>query len=90
MIVTLYKQPHGRSEEIDISNVLPEDEAYFKRNKVRISMEEVGGQFAVYADDGTEADDGEPDELIELSQGRSCKETLSALRKLCEQRKVKP
>lgn len=85
MIVTLYKKPYGMTQEIDIKNVLPDDEAYFTRNRIGISMEYVGGMFTIYADIGRLDEDGEPIELIELSQGRSCKETLSALRKLCEE-----
>ena len=85
MIVTLYKQPDGRTQEIDIKNVRPDDEAYFSRHDIDISMEDVGGMFAVYADIGQTDEDGEPVELIELSQGRSCEETLNALRKLCEE-----
>lgn len=86
MKVTLYRQPYGHTVDLDITNVLPEDAAFFEKNNIRISMEEVGGMFAVYADDGTKTEDGEPDELIELSQGRTCEETLHALRKQCEQR----
>ena len=85
MIVTLYKRPDGRKQEIDIKKVLPDDEAYFTRNRIGISMEDVGGMFAIYADLGRMDEDGEPIELIELSQGRSCEEALSALRKLCEE-----
>jgi len=85
MIVTLYKQPDGRTQEIDVKNVLPDDEAYFNRHGIDISMEDVGGMFAIYADTGRMDEDGEPIELIELSQGRSCEEALSALRKLCEE-----
>ena len=84
-IVTLYKQPDGRTQEIDIKNILPDDEAYFTRNRIGISMEEVGGMFVIYADIGRMDEDGGPIELIELSQGRSCEDTLSALRKLCEE-----
>jgi hypothetical protein len=85
MKVTFYKKPDGRTQEIDIKNVLPEDEEYFTRNRINISMEEVGGMFAIYADIGKTNADGELIELIELSQGRSCEETLSALRELCEE-----
>lgn len=84
MIVTLYRQPYGRTQELDIKNVLPDDEAYFTRNHIDISMEDVGGMFAIYADIGQMDVDGEPIELIQMSQGRSCEETLSALRKMCE------
>jgi hypothetical protein len=85
MIVTFYRKPDGRAQRIDIKNVLPDDEAYFTQNRINISMEDVGGMFAVYADIGRRDEDGEPFELIELSQGRTCEETLSALRKLCEE-----
>lgn len=84
MIVTLYIRPYGWTQEIDIKNVLPDDEAYFTRNHIAISMEDVGGMFAVYANVGETDADGEPIELIEMSQGRSCEKTLSALRKRCE------
>lgn len=85
MIVTLYKQPHGRTEEIDIRNVYPDDAEFFKTHDIKISMEDIGGMFAIYADTGAKTEDGEPDELIELSQGRSCEESLNALRQQCEQ-----
>lgn len=85
MIVTLYKRPNGRTQKIDIKNVIPDDEAYFTRNSINISIEDVGIMFAIYADIGRMDEDGEPIELIELSKGRSCEETLSALRKLCEE-----
>lgn len=84
MEVTIYSQPHGRTQVVDIPNVLPDDAAYFQRNNISISMEEVGGTFAIYADYGKRTDDGEPDELIEISSGRSCEETLHALRLECE------
>jgi hypothetical protein len=83
MNVTIYKRPDGRSEVIDCRNVYPDDAKWFEDNHVAISMEDIGGGFAVYADTGKEVD-GEPDELIELSQGRTCEETLHALREQCE------
>ena|GEM_PF-1859648 len=86
MEVTIYKRPHGRTEVISITNVCPDDAAYFKQQRIRISIEDVGGMFAIYADTGIKNADGEPDELIEMSKGRSCEDTLSALRKLCESR----
>ncbi|MCP1404294.1 hypothetical protein [Achromobacter insolitus] len=84
MKVTFYKPPFGRTEELEITKVRPEDAEYFERNGIRISMEEVGGMFAIYADTGAKTPDGEPDELIELSRGRSCEDTLQALRAACE------
>ena len=84
MNVTVYKRPDGRSEVIDCRNVYPDDAKWFDDNQVAVSMEDIGDMIAVYADVGKEVD-GEPDELIELSQGRTCEETLHALRKQCEE-----
>lgn len=86
MIATFYKQPDGRTQEIDIKNILPDDEAFFTSHEIDISLEDIGGMFAIYADIGQTDEDGEPIELIELSRGRSCEETLSALRNLCEEK----
>lgn len=93
MEVKLFKPPHGRSVVIDIPNVHADDEKFFQENNIKISMEDVsaGGapMFAVYADLGvSHGYDGDGDdniELIELSEGRSCEETLSALRVQCEE-----
>lgn len=95
MEVKLFKPPHGHSVVIDVQNVRAEDEKFFQENNIKISMEDVsaGGapMFAVYADLGIsyeyDDDGGDGDdtiELLELSQGRSCEETLSALRVQCE------
>jgi hypothetical protein len=84
MQVTIYKRPDGRQEVIDCTHIHDEDAAWFKANNVHISMEDIGGQFAVYADMGKVDEDGEPDELIELSGNRDCFETMTALRKQCE------
>ena len=86
MNVTLYKRPDGRSEVIDVRNVLPEDEQWFADHNVKISMEDIGDTIVVYADTGKVVD-GEPDEFIEIANGRTCEETLSALRKQCEEDK---
>lgn len=83
MQVTIYKRPHGHAEVIDCRKVRPEDEAFFQQHRVRISMEDIGGMFAVYADIGHTLEDGEPDELIEILGTRSCEDTLAALRQQC-------
>ncbi len=85
MNVTIYKRPDGRAEVIDCRHVHPEDEQFFQQHGVRISMEDIGGQFAIYADIGRVTEDGEPDELIELSGTRRCEDTLAALRAQCEE-----
>lgn len=83
--VTVYKRPDGRTETIDCPNVYPDDAQFFRDNNIHVSMEDIGDQFAVYADTGRVDSDGEPDELIELSGRRSCEETLAALCSQCKQ-----
>ena len=85
MNVTLYKPPHGRKEVIDVRNVYPDDEAWFAEHKAAISMEEIGGMFAIYAHVGGFDEDGEPVEAIEISRHRSCEDTLASLRQQCEE-----
>ena len=84
MKATTYFPPNGRSELIDLKNIRPEDEAYFTERGIEISLEQLNGEMVVYADLG-ENEDGDPEELIEFSYGRNCQDTLSALRRLCEE-----
>ena len=81
--VTIFVKPDARKHAVTVTNILPEDAAWFRSKGALVSMEDLGGEMAIYADIGL-AVDGEPEEAIELSCGRSCKETFSALRKQCE------
>ncbi len=85
---TVFLRPNGRQEVIELTNVYPEDEAWFKENNIGISMEEdsVGGQV-VYGDYGV-VEDGEPVEMIVFSKGRSCQDTLKELRQRIEAAKA--
>lgn len=85
MKVTFYKQPHGRTEVIDVKHINREDAEWFEKHGAAISMEDIGGMFAIYADIGITDPEGEPNEAIELSHGRSCEETMAALRIQCEE-----
>ena len=85
MQVTFYKPPHCDKVVMDITHVHPEDEKFFIENGISISMEELAGDFVVYADTGYENEDGDPEEFIEIAQGRSCPEVLKALRISCEE-----
>lgn len=85
MKVTFYKAPNGVQEVIDITKVYPEDEKFFIENGVVVSMEELAGDFVVYANTGIENEDGDPEEFIEIAQGRSCEDVLKALRVSCEE-----
>lgn len=81
---TLYKKPNGTTQEITVRNIYPEDEAWFKANGAIISMEDHAGNFVVYADVGLTHSEGDPYEAIEFSSGRSCEDTMQALRAQCE------
>ena len=85
MQVTFYKRPHGRTEEINMTKIRPEDEAWFKSVGAKLSMEDIGGGYACYADVGVKDEDGEPLEAIEIATGgQSCEDTMQKLRKQCE------
>lgn len=85
MKVTFYKKPNGAREVIDVTNVDHADESWFAEHNAKLSMEDIGGMHACYADVGVKDDEGEPDEAIELSRGRTCRETFHALRLQAEQ-----
>lgn len=87
MKATLYKPPFGRTEEIDLTEVSTADAEWLEANGVKISLEEIGGQFVVYGDIGHKTDDGEPDEVLVISQGRPCRECMADLRQECQKRK---
>ncbi|MGL5002664.1 MAG: hypothetical protein ACRDAM_06955 [Casimicrobium sp.] len=90
LFVTLFTPPHGNKQSIEVTNVRAEDEQFFKTRGINLSMETLGnGEIAVYADTGARINNDpneDPDELIELSMGRSCEDTFAALRKSCEER----
>lgn len=85
MKATFYMPPNGHREVREFTNVRAEDAEFFEKHGIKISMEAQGSNAIVYADTG-KTTDGEPDELIQISQGRSCEDTLAALRKDCEER----
>lgn len=75
---------NGKVTQIKVAHVWPDDQAFFAKHDIKISMETLQGQQVVYADIGMKNVDGEPDELIELEAGRSCYEVLHALRLQCQ------
>lgn len=82
---TLFLRPNGRKITQIITDISPDDANWFKANEVKISMEDIGvGGCAVYADYGRTLADGEPVEMIVISNNRTCKETMAELRVRCE------
>lgn len=83
--VTLYTRPNGDKKDIIISHINKEDEDWFKAKNVVLSMEEVAsfGQdgytdtVVVYASCEFNGDNVE---VLEMSKGRNCNDTLASLR----------
>lgn len=87
MKATFYKKPHGFTEEIEISEIYPEDKEFFSKYGIKLSMEEIRGEFVIYAEAPVWEFD-EPYELLTFSAGRTCKETLKELAKFCRNDKT--
>ena len=81
---TLFVAPYGQKQALEIEDIDEADELWFVENNAKLSAEEVNGQYVVYADVGLTHDDGEPNEAIEISRGRTCRETMHALRVMAE------
>lgn len=84
--VHFYHSPNGRHELIEwlieCPNVYPEDHDYFLNNDIKVSIEELSGEFIVYG--CPEEDDSEESEVIVFAQGRSCEDTLAELALTCK------
>ena len=79
--VRYYKRPNGTVEMIDMTNIHSEDVEFFENGDYIVSMEELTtGDIAVYA---YPADEDEDNEVLVLSKGRSCEETMRSLRFEC-------
>lgn len=87
MLVTLFKRPYGQKELVRIRNIDPADQHFLESHNVKVSMEQIiEDQVVVYGDYGAVDSDGEPDEIVVFSDGRSCLETMKELRIFVEQR----
>lgn len=87
--VTIYHRPNGRAEEIICREIDDDDAQWFKTRSVKVSMESDGRDgYILYADYGAVDEEGEPDEIVVLSLGRSCRKTLAKLRELTEKAMV--
>lgn len=85
MKVTVYYPPKGDRRVIDMHNINADDEDFFVKHNVKISLEEsetVG--VIAYADYGKRDPEGGPEEIVEISFGRTCAETMQALRRKVE------
>jgi len=94
---TLHSRPNNQTKEITVTNIETPDADWLNEHDVRVSMEDIGGNYAVYFDDGcTQYDDplGDPDELLILANGRRAElvfaEAVGALKQRMSRRKEMP
>lgn len=81
LTATIYARPKRRTQEIEITHIRPEDEAWFKEKGYPVSLEEAGPVIIVYVDYGERTDEGEPIELIHIvPQGQTCEVAFSIVR----------
>lgn len=86
MKAVLYKRPDGRKENIWIANINEDDRAWFQEKYVRISMEDIGVGYAIWADVGLLDEEGEPREVTYVTRGDElCADALHKVRLECEQ-----
>lgn len=87
--ITIYTRPRGDKEVIVCRNIYDDDADFFRTRSINVSMEADGNSgYIVYADYGARTEDGEPNEMIVMSNGRSCEDTLAELRQLTERAMV--
>lgn len=84
MNVIYYARPNGEPKEIDVLFIRDRDANWFEEHNVIVSMEQdpiKADNYILYAKWGREDDQ----EVIELSMGRDCYDSMTALRKSTEQ-----
>jgi len=81
LTVKMYSRPRGFMREICMRNIEPEDIDFFERNDLVVSIEELAGDFIVYARPRSDVD--EESEVLTFAKGRTCEQTMSELREIC-------
>lgn len=82
--VTMFVPPNGMELQLRVTNISPDDMAWFKAKDIKVSCEELGAMVCLYGDVGLKDEDGIPNEAIVLSNGRTSEDTFAELRKECE------
>lgn len=83
LTVRYYARPNGRMSEIEMSNIYQEDIDFFVENDIVVSLEELtNGDIVVYG--CPRSDEFGESEVMVIDHGRSCEETMRALRFECE------
>lgn len=87
---THFRKPDGRKQYLTMTEINEDAANYINENNIQISTEDgLRNDVIVYADDGTMMEDGStPDEIIVISRGRNCKETMDEVVGLLKKRAV--
>jgi len=88
MQITFFHRPTSNTEVSEMKNISTEDEEWFKANNIKLSIEDTGVDFILYADCCFSLEDHPNDDLHEMilsSKDRTCLKTMSDLRKKCEE-----
>ena len=77
---TLYQRPDGRKSEYQMTNITPEDEAWYRENNIIVGMEEIAPEvITIFAEYGET--EGEPDEITYIvPAGESCEVSMAKVR----------
>jgi hypothetical protein len=83
MMLTVHYYNHNGKHLINATKVRAEDAEFFRRNNLRVSMEELSGSIIVYG--CPYEDESEESEVIVFSGEKSCEDTLAELASLCRE-----
>lgn len=83
---TLYKLPNGNTEQIQITNIHPDDATFFNVGGFQVSIETImSGQTVIYSTNGRTDEDGELIDIIYIvPTGEECQVSMNKLRQLVE------
>ena len=79
-LFTLYQRPDGRKTKHEMTNITPEDEAWYRENNIIVSMEEIAPNvITIFAEYGET--EGEPDEITYIvPAGERCVLSMAKIR----------
>lgn len=91
---TVFYRPNGKRIEEEITHINHEDAKYINENGIKVSMEEDPNNDDIYMffDYGKKLDNNpneDPDEWVEIADGRTCQDTISCAIEMIRQLKAK-
>lgn len=87
MDLDVHYYDHKGERVITITNVYEDTANFFRQNDIKVSMENLNGEFIVYG--CPYSDLSEESEVIVFAGNKSCKDTLYELAKQCNHFEIK-